>query len=181
METTMNKLTLQISLFLAASISIGLYACSGDEATTGEQPSGGTVGGDTSGTSPGAPTPTAPTAGNNTSSGGPADPPKPPAACGIIEAGGARLPDLNPAACKQCVSTNCCTPMAACYGGAAAGGVDGSTGTKTQCMIFGECSDACNGDIVCEAKCEVDYGNAAGVAWSTVWECVSKNCADFCP
>jgi hypothetical protein len=74
--------------------------------------------------------------------------------------------------------------MGTCYGGDAATGVDGSDSIKTQCMLAGECLTHCDdidGGVVCEAQCQVDYGQQAETDWTNTADCVGSNCTSFCP
>jgi hypothetical protein len=179
-------MTVSLRLAFAAVVlgtsTAALWACSSDETTIDGTPDSGTP--DGSGNAE-----ASVDSGGGVDAG--ADVELPPTGCAILDQhDSGRLPDLAPKACNDCVASKCCTQMGACYGGAAAdGGVDGGGGgVKTQCMLFGECTDICyatdgGGDPinVCELKCANHYGTAAETAWGEQGECIFNNCANFCP
>ena len=135
----------------------GLYACSSDETPAIATPPGTEAGTDTgpgADTGPGKDSAPGQDTGTDTS--------VPPMSCPIFEGDAGRIPDYAPTACRACAKEKCCTPITKCYGAAPAdAGLDGSNGSKTQCQLAGECLERCAGSVVCEAQCQVDYGQPA--------------------
>jgi hypothetical protein len=111
---------------------------------------------------------------------------QPPQSCAFLEGDSGRGPVFEPAACKACVAQRCCVQLTKCFGGAAAdAGLDGSSGPRTACQLFGECEVICQGSGVCEAQCTANYGEAAAADWEAYDGCISGSspvgCQDVCP
>lgn len=167
-------------------VGTALYACSDDDDPPPNNP-GADSGTDTStGTDGGTDTSTGNDAGGDTN--------QPPQKCDYLEdAGAPNKPDLQPQACKDCASQRCCTKLATCFGAPAAdAGQDGGDGTKTSCMLYGECEERCSAaggtpaDIEkCEIDCRVQYGQAAQTAWGEANDCLygaePTGCKNVCP
>jgi hypothetical protein len=171
-----NALRLVLAASVLSSASFALYACSSEDTTN----NGGTDGGAESSTGSDSGTDSS-TGSDGGSDGGSKS-------CAILDDNASIAPKFSPQACKDCLAEKCCAGYTKCYGAAPAdAGLDGSDGKKTNCVLFGECSDTCyatdgGGDPinVCEAKCVSQYGQPAADDYSGAWGCYDQ-CQTFCP
>ena len=170
-----NALRLVLAASVLTSASFALYACSSDDETTS-----GNDGGTDSSTGTDSGTDSSTTTDGTTDGGT--------AFCAILEDAAAPVQQFSPKACKDCVAEKCCNQYTKCYGtGPADAGLDGSNGSKTTCMLAGECAENCyatdgGGDPinVCEAKCVAQYGQTALDDYGAAWTCYEQ-CTNFCP
>ena len=105
--------------------------------------------------------------------------------CAFQDDGGGRAPDFQTQACYQCIGSKCCAEFTACHSGnsAEAGADGGSANNKTNCMLYGECVNACDdvdGGVVCEAQCQVNWGVPAENQWNNWTDCANDTSAAGC-
>jgi hypothetical protein len=103
-----------------------------------------------------------------------------PKTCAVLEGDGGSGVVIEPAACRACAAAKCCAELTACYAGPPAGP---TTGTKTSCVLFGECENACAGDGTCEDKCSATHGESAATQWAAIDACLTgpaSGCMPLC-